>query len=536
MLKPTRITLPLALCFCSLGQAAASQTPITAVVLYPGSATVERVARITPGMTRLEITGLPANFDLQTLRAQAGPGIQIGQIVTQDVGRTESAGTREAEIEAKIQALQDKLAVIDVDAKSAVLVQKYLENLSGADAAATDRQQPYIDAKSMASVLEAMRRGGSDAYERIHKADVQKRELHKQVAALERDLAKVKSGARDTRNVTINLAARQGGTLTVSYQVNGAGWQPTYRALLDSSASTVNLERLATVSQKTGEDWSNVKLTLSTGQPRLSPQAPEPRPWLLSYRKPVTTQMENRAALATSSAPMAAPSPRGLAKAEAADDYVAPVIETQGAFTTEFAVPAQVSLPADGREISVALSTQTVPVKQRVRTAPRIDKSAIVTAEAVRPAGVWLSGGIQLFRDGSYVGATHWQPQASDNFIFPFGRDDLIRVTVDRANEQSGSTGLFTQQNERKIADVYTITSFHKTPVDLLVLESSPVSTSDEIKVQAVYQPQPGTASWEKRRGVVGWETSIAPNQSLKFGVDYTITYPKEGRVIGLPQ
>lgn len=535
MLNPTRISFALAVCFCSPGHAADSRAPITAVVLYPGSATVERTAQVAPGMTRLEIGDLPANFDLQTLRAQADGGIQIGQIVTRDIGRTESAGAREAELEAKIQALQDKLAELDVDAKSAALVQKFLENMNGADATASGRQMPYIDARSVATLLDTIRRGGSDAFERIQKVEVQKREVNKQIEALQRDLAKAQSGARDTRNITVNLVVRQAGALKLSYQVNGAGWKPGYRALLDSSASTVELERLATVSQKTGEDWSNVKLTLSTGQPRLSPQAPEPQPWLLAYRKPMPQQAYGLAAPASAPAPRVTTGMRGLAKAEAADDYQPPVLETQGAFATEFAVPARVNLAADGREVSVALAKQSLPVKQRVRVAPRLDKSAVVTAEAARPAGVWLPGSIQLFRDGSYVGATRWDAQASDKFIFPFGCDDLVRVAVDRTGEQSGSTGILTRQNERKIADVYTVTSFHKTPVELLVLESSPVSTAEEIQVKAVYHPQPSTASWESRRGVVAWETTINPNQALKFGVDYSITYPQEGRVTGLP-
>ncbi len=545
MPKPTRISLALALCFVSLGHAVAdSRTPITAVVLYPGSATVERTAQITPGMTRLEIAGLPAGFDLQTLRAQADPGIQIGQIVTQDAGRTASPGAREAELEAKIQSLQDKLAELDVDVRSAALVQKFLENLNGAGAAETGRQPAPVDARSLASLLDTMRRGGSDAYERIRKAEVQKREVNKQIEALQRDLAKVQSGARDARSITVNLTARQAGALKLTYQVNGAGWKPTYRALLDSAASSVELERLATVSQKTGEDWSNVKLTLSTGQPRLSPQAPEPRPWLLTYRKPMPVQVEvqSRAyAPASARASMAAPArkatdgARDAAEAGADDGYTPPVLETQGAFATEFTVPARVDLPADGREISVALARQSLPVKQRVRVAPRMDKSAVVTAEATRPAGVWLPGAIQLFRDGSYVGATHWNTQAADKFVFPFGRDDLVRVAVDRKGEQSGSAGMLSRKNERRIADVYTVTSFHKTPVDLLVLESSPVSTSDEIRVEASYNPQPSITSWEEQRGVVGWETVLNPNQAVKFAVDYTITYPGEGSVTGLP-
>jgi len=513
--------------------ALAADAPISAVVLYPGSATIERTANVSPGMGQLEIKGLPANFDPQTVRVQADDGIQVGQVVTREIGRAESASPREAELEAKILALQDKVALLDADARSAALVQKYLENL-GSGTPAGERPQAAPDARNMAAMLEAIRRGGSDAFERIHKAEVQKRDLNKQVEALQRDLDKLRSGARDARNMTIQLHVRQPGAVKVSYQVNNAGWKPTYRAQLDSGRSTVELERMATISQKTGEDWSGVKLRLSTGQPRLSPQAPEPHPWLLTYRKPVPAQAESRAYMAAP-APAAAPY---LAKAkmdEAEDGYIPPVIETQGTFATEFDVPARVSLPADGREISVALSRQSVPVTQRVRAVPRLEKAAVVTAEAARPAGVWLPGNVQLYRDGAYVGVAHWNAQSSDKFNFAFGRDDLIRVTVDRAKEESGTGGLLTQRAERKVADVYTITSYHKKPVELLVLESSPVSTSEEVKVQTNFAPQPTIETWKQRRGVVGWQTVIAPNQALKFNVGYDISYPKEGNVAGLP-
>ncbi|WP_334190912.1 mucoidy inhibitor MuiA family protein [Noviherbaspirillum sp.] len=521
---------------CLITNAFAANAPITAVVLYPGSATIERTAQVSAGMTQLEITGLPANFDTQTIRVQADAGIQVGQVTTRDAARTESASAREAELEAKIQVLEDKVALLDVDARSAALVQKYLENLNSAGTA-SDRQQPVVDARSMAAMLDAIQRGGSDAFTRMHKAEVQKREIAKQVEALQRDLARLRSGARDGRQVTVQLAARQAGALRLTYQVNNAGWKPTYRAMLNSSASTVELERLATVSQKTGEDWSSVKLKLSTGQPRQSPQAVEPRPWLLTYQKPVAVQLERAERPAFASAPAPAPAPVAATSAMAgqADNFIPPVIETRGSFATEFDVPSRVTLPADGREISVALSAQVVPVKQRLRTSPRIEKAAVVTAEAARPDGVWLPGSIQLFRDGSYVGAAQWNTQRNDKFTFAFGRDDLIRVSVDRVKEQSGTTGVLTQQNERVLADVYTITSFHKKPVDLLVLEASPVSTSEEVKVQASFNVPPTLDTWERRRGVVGWESVIAPNQTLKYSVDYAITYPKEGFVRGLP-
>src|SRR6266571_5382807 len=86
-----RLTLPAAvgaaLVYMASAAYAQDASKITAVTLYPGSATVERTARITPGMTRLEITGLPANFDSQTLRVETDPGVHVGEMSTQDVAR-----------------------------------------------------------------------------------------------------------------------------------------------------------------------------------------------------------------------------------------------------------------------------------------------------------------------------------------------------------------------------------------------------------------------------------------------------------------
>ena len=80
-----------------------------------------------------------------------------------------------------------------------------------------------------------------------------------------------------------------------------------------------------------------------------------------------------------------------------------------------------------------------------------------------------------------------------------------------------------------------TLASFHKTPLDLLVLESSPVPTSDQIAVKTRFDPPPQIQNWEERQGVVAWERSIAPNETVKIKVSYTIGYPKEGGVVGLP-
>src|SRR5581483_6035778 len=194
--------------FASIDGALAQQ--VTSVTLYPGSATVERSAKITAGAGRLEMAGLPANFDLRTLRVEADPGIAIGEIAVQELARSEALGGREAALEAKIQALKDQSAAFDGEARTAELVRDYLASLS---ARPDDQRRAAVDPRSLPAVLEAIRRGGADAYGTLQRVAMKKREVAKSIAALERDLARLRSGARDVRILAIAYSAKQPGEL-----------------------------------------------------------------------------------------------------------------------------------------------------------------------------------------------------------------------------------------------------------------------------------------------------------------------------------
>jgi uncharacterized protein (TIGR02231 family) len=278
--------------------------------------------------------------------------------------------------------------------------------------------------------------------------------------------------------------------------------------------------------QRTGEDWRGVRLRLSTGQPRAA-QVPDPQTWQLALRAGRERKLARESAARLEGRPAAAPMAQ-----DAAQEMVE---QFESTYSTEFEVPGTVELPSDGRQVTVSLASESVPVKQRIRVVPRRDSGAMVTAEAPLPEGVWIAGQMQLYRDGSYVGSTFWQPEAKERLVLPFGRDDRVQVAVHRTQNRSGRGGLVGQRAEREIADLYTVTSRHKTPVELLVLEATPVPVSDDISVEAAFEPQPKARDWENRRGVVAWEESLAPGETLKFAAGYTISYPKEAAVIGLP-
>jgi uncharacterized protein (TIGR02231 family) len=535
MPRPVRNRILVFAVFTALAASAGAQESgpgrISRVTLYPGSAAIERAASVSAGGGAIEMTGLPANFDLRTLRVEAGPGIRVGEVSVQDVGRADALSAREAELEAKIQALGDDKAALDVEVKTAELVRDYLASLRVRPGAGDKTQPVTLDPKAIPAVIEALRRGGGDAYGQIQRVEIKKRAIDKRLAALQRDLARLRTGARDARTLVISYQASRAGEVRAIYQVTNAGWKPAYRAALDSSTSRVELERQATIMQRTGEDWRGVALRLSTGQPRAA-QIVDPSTWQLVIRPPLQAGLLQDSVRLPASAAM--PEQRA-AKATRADEAGRIVAQFETPYATEFEVPGQVDLPADGRQVNVSLSRDSIAVKQRVRVVPRQDSAAMVTAEAELPEGVWIPGDAQLYRDGSYIGSTFWHAQAKEKLVLPFGRDDRIQVSTSRTRNRSGSGGLLSQRNERQIADLYIVTSRHKVPVELLVLEASPVAVSDQISVDAAFEPKPKRSDWEDKRGVVAWEQPLAPGETLKFVADYTIRYPKEATVVGLP-
>ena len=530
-MRPLRLlSLPLAM--LAIPCLAQTSAPVTAVMLYPGSATVTRTAQVMPGASEVVLAGLPANFNTDTLHVQAGPGMRIGEVVTRDAAASHPVNPAEDALAARIQALQDQHALLEAESKSAAIVKAYLERFNGG-AGPADKPAAGVDPKALAGLINTLGRGASEALLKIEKLSVQQREISRQIAALQRDLARLSSGAKDTRSVTVRVSAGPGGALTLSYQLDNAGWKPGYRAALDSAASKIDLERLATIAQNTGEDWSGIKLTLSTGRPRLSPVGAEAQPWLMSWQAP---QPANQGMVYGM---MIAPAPAQLAQRvserrvrAAISDTLA--VEIEGNFATEFEVPGRVSLASDGREVTVSLANQVLAVRQHLQVTPRLEHFAILMADAPRPDGVWPAGNMQLFRDGSYIGAAEWNLRDAKRAEFAFGRDDLLKVQVDAVGGMSGSKGVFGGRATRNTADVFTLVNRHRTPMDVLVLESSPVPTSDEIRVKATFVPQPSLEAWEQRRGVVAWKKTMAPGETTSFHVDYQIDYPKEGQLVGL--
>lgn len=536
-IQPQKTTLLAALIILNsfsmsaFAQPFAEIAPIQSITLFSGSATLNRLIEVHAGTREIVLNDVPANFDMQTLRIKSIGGIQVGQVVTEEISREKAIGQKQQIIDQQIEQLEDKISAIDATIKAAELQNQYLDRMTSSD---------HPTNESTSSMIQSVRKNAYDAFASIQQANIQKRDLSRQLKELQVNRQRMLTQVKGLRNITLNIRAPQSGQLILSYQVNGAGWRPFYKASLDTEKSVLSLERMAVVSQKTGEDWHGVNLKLSTGQPQLSPTAAEPRTWQLYYTPPQNNRRSSTLGLAYAP-PAPAPIPLAYADAankpelKAADTYEPPVLENNLAFSTEFIVPSNVTVPTDGQEITVNLNQQELRAHQILRIIPHLEKSAVLTATTDRPEGSWLNGDVQLYRDGSYVGKSFWNSDSGDHLKFAFGRDDKINVQVSRTNDMSKPTGLLKKTTTRQVNERYVVKNLHQSPIDIELLESTPQSTSSELTIDSHFSQPPSTKTWDNQEGIYAWQQTLQPNGTFNLDLSYQFTYPQEGYVSGLP-
>jgi len=81
--------------------------------------------------------------------------------------------------------------------------------------------------------------------------------------------------------------------LEISYLALNASWFPTYDLKAKDVASPVALTYKANVQQNTGEDWNDVLLTFSNGDPSQSGKLPDLSPYYLSFNQPQPRAYQN---------------------------------------------------------------------------------------------------------------------------------------------------------------------------------------------------------------------------------------------------
>jgi uncharacterized protein (TIGR02231 family) len=554
--SPTMIAIKAALSLAALCAAAPAlageidaASRIDAVTLYPDAAAVTRIAEIElpAGASRLVFRGLPAGIDPTSLRV-SGEGdakILLGAIEVKKAPAPIGDGALSTQLKT-LHAQRDS-AQVKLDALAAKQAMTLLYSKTGPEKLGGEDKglKPEDWGQAWDVVGAALAKVGEDL--RVARAGVA--ELDDQIKTLEptRPLPSPRGPAQD---VTIDIEAPASGKmrLSLNYRIAGASWTPAYDARLETGGQApgqkagkphLELTRRAIISQTTGEDFTDVALSLAAFPAAGGTEAPQVEPQIIAFYEPpiayragVVSEMAK--AMPAASAPNAAPPPP-LAMPERIRAVEAQSRLDAGAYQARFHAPGRVSLASGGTTKNISLTTQEPETALSWRISPALDPRAFLSAHFVNgEEAPLLPGAISIYRDGALIGQSHMPlvapGEASD---LGFGVDD--RVTVLRApvkrreNEPTRFGQTKTETREFKTL----VRNLHDFPIKAVVTDQTPVSENVAIVVETLAQTTPpDEKAPDDKPGLLRWRFDLGPNESKELRLAFRMKWPADRDVV----
>jgi len=544
----------------ALAQAPPSALPLaarpTAVTLYQDQASITRAGSVSlpAGDSVVILADVPAAIvrDSVTARGQASGAVAIGAVDVRTASfDPRTANARVAALQAEARALEDAIGAVDVKivAQNAQLslIQGLAAGLAAQPRPAAGQGAPPLDPASWRVAWDMVRVGTEEASEAIRLARQQRRELEERRTILQGQIASLGRPATGTLEIAVSVRVEAATQLdlAIGYQVPGAGWRPVYEARLDTTAGRMVLRQEAIIAQRTGEDWQDVTMVLSTARPTADARAPLLTPWRIRLVDPAALQAEREArsegvrrgmSLGRASDQAAPSAPAATAPVQEAQAVAATA--ASAGFAVEYRVPGRASLASDGSERRVRIGDLEAAAALTAHTTPRLDPRGFLGARFANPSETpTLPGPVSLYLDGVLVGrATLPLLRPTEAIMLPFGSDDRIRVTwrpqpARRADEGSLLTG---RTQSRSAEAIVTIRSFHQRPMDITMLDSLPVSGDEGLTVALIADPVPTSRDVEGQPGILGWTATYAPGEERRIRIGYTVTAPRDRMIQGL--
>ncbi len=297
---------------------------VAAVTVYRGQALITR--RLAPpklnddGTAEIVVTDLPGNVVPGSLYAESSaPGIEVRSVrfrtrpVNEDVREeVRTLDEQMQELGRQIQRTQKLQGVLQEK-------NKFLDNLESftADTSERELKQGVLDAEQLKTLTEYL-------FTQEETIALREVELHEQLADLQQGMQLLQrkrqtisgGSSRTVREAVVFLGkgaapspdeapdpkeaagvnppapAPAAASISVRYLVNGASWSPSYNLRSDEvNAGNVTLEYYASVQQTSGEDWTNVAMTLSTATPSLIAAPPGLEPLIVALQQEEMTEI-----------------------------------------------------------------------------------------------------------------------------------------------------------------------------------------------------------------------------------------------------
>ncbi|WP_461453217.1 DUF4139 domain-containing protein [Mucilaginibacter sp.] len=253
------------------------------VIVFLNGAQVTRTANvdIAAGESTLVFGGISSGIDEQSIQVHAGGDFTILSVKNElNFLNGESKQKDIDDLKAQQKILRDKLQLQE----NLLTINQQEEQMLFKNQMVIGQNSTF-DAVKLKQALDfqterltGIKKKELDINNTINSINIELQKYDSQIYELRRPAGQV------TRNILVTVSAKAATQteFTLNYVVHNANWYPSYDIRAKNVNSPINIAYKANVSQRTGEDWKNIKLTLSTGNPIVSGNKPELSPYYLN--------------------------------------------------------------------------------------------------------------------------------------------------------------------------------------------------------------------------------------------------------------
>ena len=560
-----------------------ADSSLTAATVYTDRAVLTRTTTalaVPSGTSEITFAGLPAALldDSVQVSAKGTAAASLLDIATRTVFVT-------AEPDARIKLLDDQLSALRreeraLNDQSAVLesqrallggIEKVSTTPVASRAGETAPARPTLEDYEKLLGFSATQRARLDAA--AQKLDLDRTALAEKISAAQSQLNELRGkqpGRRANKTVTVRLSTEAAGKLDIalSYTLPGAGWTPAYDARLRSEKRQVQLDAFGVVRNATGEDWTNIALTLSTARPGLGGAAPDISPWYVDVSQPVaygkfegSSMRMDRAigsvvaapkAVAFNNSMMVAGNPFGAAPAAEPELQVSGLstasVET-AATSASFKIATPVTLASDNTPQRVPLGSAVFSAELQYQATPKLQETAYLAAYVTNRSELpFLTGALNVFLDDTFVATSRLATtMPGEKFTLNLGADEGIsikRKIVSRFTEDTG----FTTKSRRTTYDILvTVTNNKRTSERVVLKDAAPVPRDEKILVKLLapaerdlLKPEDAAAQPPKigiardADGKLTWRYDLKPGEKREIPLKFSIEHPADIPVTGV--
>ncbi len=343
--------------------------------------------------------------------------------------------------------------------------------------------------------------------------------------------------------------------VSLSYFTNTAGFTPSYDVRVDSKTNQLKLVYKAAITQSTGIDWKQVKLTLSTASPSRTGAAPALTPWYLQmYVKPIydnlrapvanTTFQNSIQSLAKEDRSLMEEvvvtgngSARKMQSAYSVESVDPSTLEkfttlTESQLNSNFEIDLPYNIDSDGQLHSVTIKETKINARLKNFAIPKLDRDAYLLAEIADWQTLDLLPGVaNIIMDNTYIGKSVIDPNSTaDTLNLSLGKDKRVAIKRTAVKDYT-STKTSGNNTIQTFTYELTVKNNKSTVVDLLLKDQYPVSTAKEIEIKL---EQSDDALVNAETGILTWKVNLKPGESKQFRFSYKVKYPKEIKITNL--